>query len=254
MKFLFLIILSLMLAGCAPSFWFNPNKSKLETQKDTRDCDYEALKYSREGSGRNELLYQKCMENKGYRLVNEYTITRKGNEFFFNKQYEEALKYYDRAAYDNPDTPFIYHNMATCYYYLKKYDSALKNFEKAISLEPNFSLAYVGRGLVKMNKNSHDKAFSDFEKANSLDPKSPYPHMGKGMYFYDKKKFLEAKEELNKSVSLARKESEVDESFYYLGLTHLKLKDKAEALENFKKSCDFGHTEACSQYKIYSRE
>jgi len=49
-----------------------------------------------------------------------------GTEYFFNREYEEGLKYYLKAVEIQPNHPLINYNIGTAYFRLKKYNMALK--------------------------------------------------------------------------------------------------------------------------------
>lgn len=242
--------LALTLPGCANNFWFSPNKSRFETEKDAKNCEYESLKYSREASVRESKLFAMCMENKGYSLVNKYSVLRKGNEFYRSGQFNEALGYYDRSAYDFPDDPAVYHNMGAAYYELGRMKLAMEYFDKSIKLKPDFYLPYTGRGMVYIKTKELDKAISDFDKAASLNSKSPYPYIGRGAYYLEKKKYDEAMQELNTAIDT---NDGLDEAFYYRGEAHMGNGDIDLAVADYKKSCEAGKHEACSKYKKISR-
>ncbi len=51
---------------------------------------------------------------------------------------------------------------------LKQYDAAIKDYDKTIELDPKFALAYVNRGDAKVDLNQHAAATRDYQTALRL--------------------------------------------------------------------------------------
>ena len=134
-----------------------------------------------------------------------YTITQKGEKFFFtvydingsvyrrvefskekylhnistvliynaisynkSKQYEEAIELYSKAIEVDPKNAYTYYCRGFSFYRSKKYDKALKDYNKAVELAPNYSLVYNKRGKVYLELKRYKKAIEDWKKAISL--------------------------------------------------------------------------------------
>lgn len=81
--------------GCAHrGVWYSPNKTIQETARDYQECDYEKEKYGFvpiHGSGvaagiqqgmRHVDLMKRCMQIRGYGLINKESLESKRIEFF----------------------------------------------------------------------------------------------------------------------------------------------------------------------------
>ncbi|MGZ5007727.1 MAG: hypothetical protein ACXWE9_05425 [Methylobacter sp.] len=57
----FIVIIGVLMSGCAKNIWTNPNLSDLQKQKDLAQCQHNA-------EIKNESM-QSCMTSKGYQLM-----------------------------------------------------------------------------------------------------------------------------------------------------------------------------------------
>jgi tetratricopeptide (TPR) repeat protein len=85
-----------------------------------------------------------------------------GVSYFKNKQYNEALLYFNKAIEQNPNSSKAYNNRGIVKRAQNNSEEAIADFSKAIELNPNNIPAYKNRGLTYMNKNQYWEAFNDF--------------------------------------------------------------------------------------------
>ncbi|XP_020578040.1 hsp70-Hsp90 organizing protein 3-like [Phalaenopsis equestris] len=97
----------------------------------------------------------------------------KGNEFFKEQKYPEAVKHYTEAIKRNPQDPRTYSNRAACYTKLGALPEALKDAEKCIELDPSFSKGYTRKGAVQFFMKEYDKALETYQEGLKHDPKNP---------------------------------------------------------------------------------
>jgi clan AA aspartic protease (TIGR02281 family) len=100
----------------------------------------------------------------------EYYIF-KGNEYFNEKKYIEALKYYNTAIELNPKSHNAYFGKGISYECQHKYDLAIQEFNKAIKLKNNFVRAYDERGKTFGKKGDFERAIYDFDRAININEK-----------------------------------------------------------------------------------
>jgi len=114
-------------------------------------------------------------------------VKDEGNQFFKNQDYNNALKYYEKAldifrfAFPKAEgedeiinkvkLPCLL-NSAACQLKLKMYRDAWLSCEKSLDIDPKSVKAIFRRGQSHLGMSEFDKAMKDYEAALTLDPKS----------------------------------------------------------------------------------
>ncbi|KAL8539719.1 hypothetical protein ACS0TY_001360 [Phlomoides rotata] len=96
----------------------------------------------------------------------------KGNQFFKEQKYPEAIKQYTEALRRNPNDPKAYSNRAACYTKLGAMPEGLKDAEKCIELDPTFSKGYTRKGAVQFFMKEYEKALETYQEGLKHDPKN----------------------------------------------------------------------------------
>jgi stress-induced-phosphoprotein 1 len=94
----------------------------------------------------------------------------KGNEFFKQQKYPEAVKHYTEALRRNPKDPKVYSNRAACYTKLGAMPEGLKDAEKCIELDPTFAKGYTRKGAIQFFMKEYDKAMETYQEGLKHDP------------------------------------------------------------------------------------
>ncbi|OAY59965.1 hsp70-Hsp90 organizing protein 3 [Manihot esculenta] len=96
----------------------------------------------------------------------------KGNEYFKQQKYPEAVKHYTESLRRNPKDPKAYSNRAACYTKLGALPEGLKDAEKCIELDPTFSKGYTRKGAVQFFMKEYDKALETYQEGLRHDPQN----------------------------------------------------------------------------------
>ncbi|KAI3918318.1 hypothetical protein MKX01_041638 [Papaver californicum] len=88
----------------------------------------------------------------------------KGNEFFKQQKYPEAVSHYTEALRRNPNDPKVYSNRAACYTKLGALPEGLKDAEKCIELDPTFPKGYTRKGAIQFFMKEYDKALETYQE------------------------------------------------------------------------------------------
>ncbi|KAL1547493.1 Hsp70-Hsp90 organizing protein 2 [Salvia divinorum] len=96
----------------------------------------------------------------------------KGNQYFKEQKYPEAIKHYSEAIRRNPNDPKAYSNRAACYTKLGAMPEGLKDAEKCIELDPTFSKGYTRKGAVQFFMKEYEKALETYQEGLKHDPQN----------------------------------------------------------------------------------
>ena len=92
----------------------------------------------------------------------------KGNEFFKQQQYPEAIKHYTKAFRRNPNDAGVYSNRAACYTKLGALPEGLKDANKCIELDPSFTKGYSRKAAIQFFMKEYDKAMELIRKVSNM--------------------------------------------------------------------------------------
>ncbi|XP_022881121.1 hsp70-Hsp90 organizing protein 3-like [Olea europaea var. sylvestris] len=97
----------------------------------------------------------------------------KGNQYFKEQNYPEAVKHYTESLKRNPKDPKAYSNRAACYTKLGALPEGLKDAEKCIELDPRFAKGYTRKGAVQFFMKEYEKALETYQEGLRHDPQNP---------------------------------------------------------------------------------
>ncbi|KAH0644154.1 hypothetical protein KY284_032038 [Solanum tuberosum] len=96
----------------------------------------------------------------------------KGNQFFKEQKYPEAVSRYTESLRRNPKDPRTYSNRAACYTKLGALPEGLKDAEKCIELDPTFAKGYTRKGAVQFFMKEFEKAMETYQAGLKYDPQN----------------------------------------------------------------------------------
>ncbi|XP_060758875.1 RNA polymerase II-associated protein 3 [Neoarius graeffei] len=96
----------------------------------------------------------------------------KGNKFFKDGKYNDAIECYTKGMSADPYSPVLPTNRATCFFRLKKYAVAESDCNLAIALDSKYLKAYSRRGAARFALKNHQGALEDYEMVLKLDPEN----------------------------------------------------------------------------------
>ena len=96
-----------------------------------------------------------------------------GNCFSLQKEHENAIKFFQRAAQVNPNFAYSYTFLGHEYITIEELDKALTCFRTAARLDPRHYNAWYGIGLVFFKQERFQLAEIYFRKAVDINPQSP---------------------------------------------------------------------------------
>jgi tetratricopeptide (TPR) repeat protein len=113
--------------------------------------------------------YDKQLEN--YRLLaekypnDEYALYQRGNFYFSQQQYQEAIKCYKNIIKINKNFAPVYNQLGYSYRNIEKFDTAEKAFKKYIQLIPDNPNPYDSYGELLLKMGEYEASIEQYEKA-----------------------------------------------------------------------------------------
>lgn len=103
----------------------------------------------------------------------------KGNDFFQEGKFREAIAEYDEGLKRDPNNVKIYSNR--CFAYIKVLDlaNALKDADKCIEMDPKMVKAWVRKGNIHHLMKEYHKAISAYDSGLKLEPENADLKQGK---------------------------------------------------------------------------
>ena len=159
----------------------------------------------------------------------------KGTQSFENKDYSEALKFFNEAiSKDRNNTTYLLKRGETKSLAGKSI-LAITDYNKVIQLDAENSMAYALRSAIYVELRDFKSAIEDCEKALELDPKNElaYIRMGDSYISMDTKDHLEAMKAYNYAINI-NPDNKI--ALHNRGVAKKELKDYYGAIEDFNKA------------------
>lgn len=94
----------------------------------------------------------------------------RGNMFFKEGKYDDAVECYTRGMAADPHNPVLPTNRATAFFRLKKFAVAESDCNLAIALDNKYLKAFLRRGAARNALQNYESALQDYETVLKLDP------------------------------------------------------------------------------------
>lgn len=112
----------------------------------------------------------------------------KGQELYSKKDYQGAMKAYEKALEIDPVFAFAWDNLGLTYRRLEKYDLALDAYRKSLELVPNGFMPLQNIPVVYEMQEKYDEALEAYKNINNLYPENAEADYGMGrIYIFHKK-------------------------------------------------------------------
>lgn len=95
-----------------------------------------------------------------------------GNSFSLQKEYESAIKFFNRALQINAHYPYAHVLVGHEFFAMDKFDKAKQCYQNALELDPRNYNAYWGLGQIFLKQEEYANAKFNFVKALEINPKS----------------------------------------------------------------------------------
>uniref|UniRef100_A0A8D2QKP5 RNA polymerase II-associated protein 3 n=1 Tax=Zosterops lateralis melanops TaxID=1220523 RepID=A0A8D2QKP5_ZOSLA len=163
------------------------------------DVDKILEELDKEDSTHDSVSPESDSEEDGIHVDAEKALAEKekGNNYFKQGNFDEAIKCYTRGMHSDPYNPVLPTNRASAFYRMKKFSVAESDCNLALALDRNYIKAYARRGAARFALKNLQGAKEDYEKVLELDANN-----------------FEAKNELKKiNQALSSKENSEEKEF-----------------------------------------
>jgi tetratricopeptide (TPR) repeat protein len=109
-------------------------------------------------------------EGVEHTLSDAEILVKKGDGYYFNDRYDEAVREYTDALAADPRSSGAYRNRGYAWLALRETEKAKADFDRALEIAPDFSEAYLGRGGLYYLQGKYAEAIDDFDRVIELDP------------------------------------------------------------------------------------
>jgi tetratricopeptide (TPR) repeat protein len=157
---------------------------------------------------------------------------QKGNDFFDQEKYEEAIQSYQTIIAKIPETYILYRNIGNCYFQMENYEMAEEFYLKVLAKEPDDTESILGIGNTYANRGQNEKALEWYNKIDFEKISDAMVLYNIGSNFYTQGQHQEALKYYRKAVEL---KDDFQDALYQLGLVNLTLGNNQEAIDVFQE-------------------
>ena len=137
------------------------------------------------------------------------------------------------------------------FYGEQKFDQALKEYGRAIELAPNNHRAFFWRGRTYARKQAYDLAEKDFHQTIKLNPKYVSAFNNLGWLYGRRGENEKSLIYLNRALEL---QPDSGWTYYYRGRVYYQKGDLKSALKDTQKACQLKFQRACQAYEQLKRD
>lgn len=127
-----------------------------------------------------------------------------GDAHYKRGEYEEALKWYERAERLMPLREYIHYNKAITFYELGRYEEAVSSYDGALKQNPDHALAYEayeGKGAALTRLGEFEQALEAFDEALARNPEYARAHLDKGIALHKLGRYEEAAQSFGRAAN-----------------------------------------------------
>lgn len=109
-----------------------------------------------------------------------------GRKLFAQKDYEAALREYNKAIHAAPDLAEAYCRRGSVYHEMGQAALAMSDINRAIACDPRYAIAYLERGKQRTEIGDYDGALADFGQLMTLRANDPETYLHRGVCLFKK--------------------------------------------------------------------
>ena len=179
-------------------------KESIEQAKlDTISLGEEKKEIPPELSERLKGLEEKLDEMRGLGFMTDAgTAFLRGNYFYNQGKYEEALASYNWSLEVEPNTPGTLNNRGITYGELEKHEEALADYNRSLEIRPDDPTTLNNRGIIYRHFKKHEEALADYNRSLEIQPDDPSTLHNRGITYDELERYEEALADYNRSLEI----------------------------------------------------
>lgn len=169
------------------------------------------------------------------------TLFEQAQSLYDSGDFGNLIEVCDAIIQLDPNNDVAYNVRGIAHRKLKQYEQAVKDYNKAIQLNPNLSDAYNNRGALYKELKDYESAVEDLLQAIDLNSNNYAAYANLGEICYELEEHETAILYLNKSIDIGLEGKDLGEALYYRGLSYLKLGNKKQAQSDLNTAKELGY-------------
>ena len=162
--------------------------------------------------------------------LTEWDYLRRGVEAYENKQYSDAILFYNAAINLDNRFAWAYFNRGNAFCAMGKLQEALLDYNKAIELDPPYANAYYNRGNTFDSMGMYQEALKDYEKSIALAPDDAVAYFNRGVVYQRMGQYQAALFDYDRAIEL---DHQYANAYYNRGMIYKIAEQYDKALDNY---------------------
>lgn len=122
-------------------------------------------------------------------MVSAKDFIDKGNNYYDNGKFREAISQYKRALNIEPDDIDVLINIGLGYRHIEEYEKAIEYYDKVLDIEPENKVAINNKGYSYECLKETEKAIELYKKSLEIDPSYDIPLVNLSNIYFDEKQY-----------------------------------------------------------------
>ena len=136
-------------------------------------------------------------------------VIERGNEYFSQGKYDEAIREFTFALMIGPYNSQAYYNRGRALHAMGEFDDAISDYSIAIQIDPDNAEIYHNRGNLHYYKSELDLAIDDWSRSIKLCPDCYQSYDNRAYAYYEKGLYDLAQEDIKRLKELGHKVSRI---------------------------------------------
>jgi tetratricopeptide (TPR) repeat protein len=171
-------------------------------------------------------------KNEKEKIPESITNNLKNNDASYS---DSAVIVLNKLILEQPQNADLYAKRGQQFLGLRNFDAAIKDYQRAIKLDSVNSNYYNELAETYFLNKNLDEAFQNFSKSEKLNPKNDKTFIKRGQVHYLLKKFNEALADADAALKINKYN---DQPYYLKGIVFLEVKDTLKAVSSFQTAVE----------------